>query len=119
MGRNPWLVPGIVDSALSESARIAQADPSAAAEIYDRLSKPLASYRSNYQRQVFRVFVADRLGPEKVAEALTEMEPNVIWIPEMLQLRSNAYAAIGHPLAASARRDWESYQRNASASEVK
>jgi predicted membrane-bound spermidine synthase len=119
LARDPWGVPGMVDSAIRQSARIAQGEPSSSAEIYDRLSRPFASYRNNYRRQVFRIFVAEPLGPAKVAEALTEMEPNVIWIPEMLQLRANAYAAIGHPRAARARRDWEWHQRNRSASNVK
>jgi hypothetical protein len=115
LARDPWGVPGMVDSAIRQSARIAQGEPSSAAEIYDRLSRPFASYRNNYRRQVFRVFAAEPLGPAKVAEALVEMEPNVIWIPEALQLRASTYAALGHPLASRAQRDWSWYQSHHSA----
>jgi spermidine synthase len=119
LANDPWVVPGIIDEAIMLSAVVAKSEPAAAAQIYDRLSRPFASLRSNYQRQVFRVFVADQFGPERVVEALTEMEPNVIWIPEALELRARSYLATRHPLAASAQRDWEWYQRHQTAAKSK
>ena len=60
----------------------------------------------------FRIFVGEQLGPEYVVEALKEMEPNAVWIPEALELRAKSYAAVNHPLATRAQRDWEWYQRH-------
>jgi hypothetical protein len=107
-----WVVPGTIDEGLSLAVAIAAADPTSAQSLYDGLVEPFAAYRNNKDRQVVRLLVAGRLGPERVAEALAEVEPNVVFVPGVLQVRAKSYAAIRHPLAATAQRDWEWYQRH-------
>ena len=119
LAEDPWVIAEIVEPAINQSAVIAQEDPAATGQIYEHLSKPFASLRRNYQRQVFRLFVGEQLGPDRAVEALNELEPNVIWIPEALELRAKSYTAVNHPLASRAQQDWEWYQRHQPAGDTK
>src|SRR6185436_16269429 len=74
LAKNPWVIAEIADSAITLSAVIVQGAPADAKQIYENLSKPFASLRCNYQRQVFRIFVGEQLGPEYVVEAMKELE---------------------------------------------
>jgi hypothetical protein len=56
--------------------------------------------------------VAETLGPEKVVEALAELEPDVIWTAEVLEPRAKAYAAVNHPFDERAEREWQWFQRH-------
>ncbi len=109
---NPWVVPRMIDDAFVKMVEVAKADAAAAGKLYDRLTPPLAANRSNYHRQVARVMVAGELDPQRVVDALASLEPNVPWTADVLKLRAKTYAAVNHPLAASAQSDWEWYQRH-------
>jgi hypothetical protein len=61
--------------------------------------------------------VADQLGPDRVVDALAEIEPNVLWFAQTLEARARSYAAVHHPLTLRAQRDWKWYQRHQTADE--
>jgi hypothetical protein len=108
----PWGISAVAQTALSRTIEIARADRGAAERLYPRLCHPFASYRYDYLRKLVRFNVAQQLNREKMIEALAEMEPNVRWTAAVLQARAEAYRAAGHPLAAQAERDWQSFQTN-------
>jgi hypothetical protein len=112
LAESPWLVTVVAEAALERTLRLAQADRAAAAKMYKLLAKPLASSRYDYKRKLVRVFVAQQLGPREMAEALTETEPYVRWTADVLQPRAEAYAALNHPFAARAQREWQQFQQN-------
>ena len=112
LAERPWVITIIAEPALSLALDVAQADPDAARRFYVLLSKPFASYRFDYARQLALVAVAQELEPKHVVEALAELEPHIPWTTEILQARTKAYAAVNHPLAKRAERDWHWYQRH-------
>jgi spermidine synthase len=109
---DPWVIPVVSESAFSRAIDVAQADRGAAERLYRLLAKPFASWRFNYLRQLAAVRVAEQLGSQQVVEALEDLEPHVTWTAEVLEPRAKAYAAVGHPLAEQAARDWEWFQRH-------
>ena len=109
---DPWLVPRVTNDSFSNLLEVAKADAAAAEKLYPRLTKPYAANRLNYNRQVIRVMVAGELSPQRVVEALAEMEPNVVWTGDVLAMRAKSYAAVNHPLAARAQLDWERFKRD-------
>lgn len=109
---DPWVIPVVVETAFSRAIDVAQADKQAAARLYELLSRPFASVRFNYLRQLARLRIADLLGPQQVVDSLKELEPNITWTAEVLEPRARAYAAVNHPLAAQAERDWQWFQRH-------
>jgi len=109
--KNPWVIPGVVEGAIAQADKIAEAEPSVAPQLLEHLSRRLAAHRKEFQRQSVRIFVAGQLGPERVVEALEPFEPNVPWEPKTLELRAKSYAAVGHPLKFEAEQDWLKYQR--------
>jgi len=111
---DPWVIPVVVETAFSRTIDVAKADRQAAERLYELLSQPFAMRRFNYLRQLARLRVAEVLGPQLVVEALAELEPHVTWTAEVLEPRAKAYAAVGHPLADRAARDWEWFQRHQS-----
>jgi hypothetical protein len=112
LASSPWMLGTISEIAFYRAVDVAEADAEAARRIYAHLSRPFASYRLDYVRQIARVLVAEHLGPEKVAEALSETEPHVTWTSDVLQSRAEAYAALNHPLAGRAKRDWQWFERH-------
>jgi predicted membrane-bound spermidine synthase len=112
LANSPWVMPVISETALSRTVDVARFDPSTAERLEARLSQPFASRRFEHLRILARFFVAEVLGPDRVVEALKEMEPYVIWTKEILEPRAKAYAAVRHPLAAQAARDWQWHQRH-------
>jgi spermidine synthase len=108
---DPWVIPVVVETAFSRAVDVAQADGQAAKRLYELLSRPFASVRFNYLRQLARLRIAEKLGPQQVVDALKELEPHVTWTAEVLEPRARAYAAVNHPLAAQAERDWQWFQR--------
>jgi hypothetical protein len=109
---SPWVITAISDPIFSLSVDVAEQDPDAARRFYELLSRPFASRRFHYLRILARVMVAETLGPEKVVEALAELEPDVIWTAEVLEPRAKAYAAVNHPFAERAEREWQWFQRH-------
>jgi hypothetical protein len=112
LDRSPWVMPVISETALSRTVDVARSDRTAAERLYARLSHPFASRRFEHLRVLARFFVAEVLGPDRVVEALKEIEPYVIWTKEILEPRAKAYAAVRHPLAGQAARDWQWYQKH-------
>ena len=111
--KNPWYVPDTVDDGFQFAAEItAHSDNATREEICKRLGRPLASRRRDYQRWFVRLYVASQIGPERVAEVVSEVEPNPLWLAGPLHMRAKAYAEVHHPLAKQAQRDWEWFQRN-------
>jgi predicted membrane-bound spermidine synthase len=109
---SPWVMPIFVETAFSRTIDVARADSNAAARLYKLLSRPFASRRFDHIRVTARFMVAEQLGPQYIAEALSEMEPNIIWTKEILEPRATAYETIHHPLADQAKRDWDWFQRH-------
>jgi hypothetical protein len=112
---NPWVISIFSEPALEFSVDIAKVDHAAAERFYALLSEPFASRRFHFLRMITRVMVAERLGPEKVVEAVADFEPEIVWAAEVLEPRAKAYAAVNHPFAARAQREWEWYQKHAPA----
>jgi predicted membrane-bound spermidine synthase len=112
LGKSPWLITIVADAALLRTVQLAQADRQAAEKMFELLGRPLASHRYDYLRKVVRIYVGQQLGPAKMAEALAETEPYVRWTADVLGPRAEAYAALSHPFAARAQREWEEFQRN-------
>jgi spermidine synthase/MFS family permease len=110
--KSPWVLPAFSEPAFDLSVEIAKVDRNAAQRFYSLVSRPFASRRYNYMRLLTRVLLAEQLGPEKMVEALAELEPDVTWTAEVLELRAKAYAAVNHPYARRAQREWEWYQRH-------
>jgi spermidine synthase len=106
----PWLLSMISESALARSIELARTDVSAARRLYQHLSKPFASHRFEYIRKLTRVLVAQAIDQLHLVEALGELEPHITWTPNILQARAEAYAAVNHPWAKRAQRDWQWYQ---------
>ena len=115
---DPWVISAFSDGAFGLCVGIAKVDRSAAERYYSLMSRSFASRRFNYLRLLTRVLLGEQLGPEKVAEALTELEPDVIWTHEVLEPRAKAYAALNHPYAQRAEREWQWYQEHRSRDEV-
>jgi predicted membrane-bound spermidine synthase len=111
LGENPWVIPGFTDPVFDLCVDVAKVDKAAALGFYELVSRPFASRRFHYVRLLTRVLLAEQLGPEKVVEALADLEPDVTWNAEVLQPRAKAYAALNHPEAGRAEREWQWYQR--------
>jgi hypothetical protein len=116
LAESPWTIGVISDSAFSRSADVARADKAAAERLYPLLTQTFAARRFEFLRLQARIMVAETLGPEKVVESLAEMEPNIPWLAEVLAPRAKAYAAVNHPLANKAQRDWDWYQAHQTSS---
>jgi spermidine synthase len=112
LASDPWMIRIISQSAFYRAIDVAEANRDSAQQIYASLSQPLASHRLDYMRQIARVMVAVQLGPEKVAEALADLEPHVTWTANILKPRAEAYAALKHPLAARAESDWQWFEQH-------
>jgi spermidine synthase len=112
LGESPWVINVVADAALLRTAQVAAADQEAARQLFPLLAQPLASGRYDYSRKLVRFLVAQRLGVKEMVEALAETEPHVRWTANVLKPRAEAYAAVNHPLAGRAQRDWEEFQRN-------
>jgi spermidine synthase len=112
LASDPWVVSVVSESAFSRALDVANADGDAARRLYDLLSKPFASLRFEYLRQLARVRIAEQLGPQEVVQALQDLEPHITWTAEVLEPRAKAYATLKHPLAEQAQRDWERFQRH-------
>ena len=76
-----------------------------------------AAHRSDFRRQVFRFFVGGEIGPKRAVEALADLEPDFLWIPEALELRAKSYAAVQHPMAFQAQQEWLKWMRQRSVGE--
>ncbi len=111
---SPWLLPVVSDTAFARAIDVAKADRVAAKRLYPLLSRPFASHRFDYLRQGARVLVAAQLGPSEVVDALSELEPYVIWTADVLKPRADTYAAVKHPLARRRQRDWQWFERHQS-----
>lgn len=109
---NPRVIPAISETALSRTIDVAKADRKAAGRLYSLLSQPFASFRFEEIRTLARFMVAEQLGSEQMVEALGELEPHIVWTAEILEPRARAYAALHHPLAGRAERDWQWFQRH-------
>ena len=108
------LIPVVSDTTFACAIEVAQADRVAAKRLYPLLSRRFASHRFDYMRQHARVLVAAQLGPNEVVDALSELEPHIFWTAEILKPRADAYAAVKHPLARRAERDWQWFERHQS-----
>jgi hypothetical protein len=109
------LVTIAADAVLVRTTQLAEADRAAAEQIYPLVSRPMASYRYDYLRKLVRFYVAQKLGTEKVVEALAELEPHIRWTEDVLRPRAEIYAMVNHPFAARAQREWQQFQRDAPA----
>jgi hypothetical protein len=107
---NPWVIPYISEAACFQTDEVAKGNPDAAQRLYRLLAKPFASARFDYIRKLTRVKVAQEIGPELVVEALSDLEPHITWAQEILEPRAKAYAAVNHPRAKQAQRDWQWFQ---------
>jgi spermidine synthase len=108
---SPWIIPFVSEAAVFRTADIAKAHPEFAPRLFGLLSHRYAVNRFNYLRQIARVQVAHEINPETVVEALAELEPNVAWTAEILEIRAEAYRAVNHRLARRAERDWQEFQK--------
>jgi hypothetical protein len=102
----------IAEAAAARTIDVAKADPNLARRMFEQLSRPFASGCFEFNRLLTRVKVAQVLGPQRVVEALSELEPHVPWSGDILSARAKAYAAVNHPLADRAQRDWQWFQRH-------
>lgn len=109
---SPWVIPAISETALSRTIDVARADPKAARRLYSLLSQPFASLRFEEVRTLARFMVAEQIGPESMVEALSELEPHIVWTAEILEPRARAYKAVKHPLTERAERDWQWFQQH-------
>jgi hypothetical protein len=112
LAESPWVIRMISEPALLLSVHISKADPAAAQRFYAQLSRPFASRRYHYPRQLTQAMLAEYVGPEKVVESLAKFEPNVPWLSRLLESRAKAYKAVNHPLARRAERDLQLFKRN-------
>ncbi|HMP80255.1 MAG TPA: fused MFS/spermidine synthase, partial [Pirellulaceae bacterium] len=109
---DPWMMTVFLDPALGAAIDVARVDPSAAERIAATLVHPFAEYRYEPFRVMLRIRVAQHAGPEILAAAFADLEPNPEWTAELLELRAATYRAVQHPLAVSAERDWQKFQRS-------
>jgi spermidine synthase len=109
---SPWLIPRISETAFLRAVDAARADPGAARRLYPFVSRPFAAGRFEYLRLLTRARLAEVLGPQTLVEALADFEPHIPWAAEILESRAKAYAAVNHPLARRAERDWQWFQRH-------
>jgi hypothetical protein len=107
---DPWMIPIISETACHRTVDVAKTSPDAAQRLYRHLLRAFASNRFDYIRQLQRIRVAKELGPEAVVEAFADLEPNVTWTAEFLELRADTYASLDHPLARRAARDLQRFQ---------
>ena len=87
LSKNPWLVTIVADAALVRTTQLAEADRAAAEQLYPLVSRPMASFRFDYLRKLVRFYVAQKLGAEKMVEALAELEPHIRWTEDVLRPR--------------------------------
>lgn len=106
LDESPWLIPRMSEAAFAEAVEVARSDPQSAQRLYGLLSRPFASRRFEYARHLTRVRVARSIDPPSVVEALAVLEPHITWTADILEARAEAYAAVKHPLAHRAARDW-------------
>jgi hypothetical protein len=109
---NPWVIYGISEAGFARTIDVAKAERKIAERLFQLLETPLAARRFDYLRKVTRVRLAADLGPAFVVDALADLEPHVHWSADILEARAKAYAAVDHPLAARAQRDWRWFQRH-------
>jgi hypothetical protein len=113
MMTTPWHVSSIIELALAAEYASALAEPDRARWLYALLSKPYCGYRFEGERKAERFRLAQLLGPQAIAEALSPYEPYVPWDEEVLTTRIDAYSELQHPLAKRAAAEWKQFRRMA------
>jgi spermidine synthase len=103
--QNPWPMPILVKNAFAIVLDLAAKDPAAAARLDAALSQPFAISVLNEERNLVRLELASRLGVNRYASTVSEMEPDVPWRTPILQQRANAYEATGNSLRFRARKE--------------
>ena len=110
--KNPWADREFVEHVFEMSLHIAKRDQSKGLHFLAALEHPLAVYYSETSRRSTALLIASNRDPKLGAEYLDTYEPNVIWSEMYLELRNAVYQKIDHRLAATAKRDLDTFRRN-------
>jgi len=102
---DPWPMTVFVKNAFAIVLDLASKDVALAARLDAALARPFALAILNEERLLIRLQIAARLDAARYASIVQEVEPNVPWRGNILRDRARSYQAIGHPLAAVARRE--------------
>lgn len=121
---DPWPLMIVMRRGLHIVSELARRDQSGATarRFYELLRQPFAVGLLTELRRKTAYELAVMAVPEPCGEraiaALAAYEPNVPWERDMLRYRADCYKRKNHPLAASAQRDWEHFQRNSAESVI-
>lgn len=108
--KEPWCLSHVLELLFPTALQIAKNRQDEARRLYSCLGRPLAVYLFEEERVATAHAIASVIGPEAMLETLQAYEPNVPWNERFLENRYRIYEALGHPLTAHARRDWERFR---------
>jgi spermidine synthase len=107
---DPWAYRPLMGRTLTVIDDLAQADPAFGKLAFASLSQPFAAHSMDSRRQQVRARIGiDVAFDDLCLAALEPIEPNPYWSHWFLEARARCYGKNGHPLAADAAADLESY----------
>jgi len=105
--RNPWSTSETIESVVDLSALLVAADSKEADRMLSIWKTPLSVGQFGRSATIAWYRLSYRLPPIRRLEVLDAIGPDHPWTREFLTFRRDALEAVGHPMAAAARKDWE------------
>ncbi|MDH3744786.1 MAG: fused MFS/spermidine synthase [Acidobacteriota bacterium] len=106
---NPWPNPSLTKRALSMAHDLKGQDPELAPDLLAALAQPFSVRMHDQQRLGTILNLVLPPDQEICTTTFGEFEPFVPWIEPFLRARRDCYSRFGHPLAARAQADLESF----------
>jgi hypothetical protein len=101
----PGATTRVLEAALQRMVQLAERDARHAPALFQAIGEPFAVYHLDLRRRLSRYFIAQHINDAAKVKALADLEPNVPWNAEFLQLRLSVYERTTNPRAAQAQRD--------------
>jgi spermidine synthase len=108
---DPWPWPELMAGALEAALLVSHADPRLAPELFAAMEQPFAQDYADGLRRRIACRTAALFQHAAAVRSIESFEPRVPWTRSFLKLRQQEYAAVGHPLAAQAARDFAEFTR--------
>jgi len=107
----PWQVEPIILHAINLAIEMGYAKYRAK-ELFALLEEPFSVYNFEEYRKFALAMVGKNIDYQYGAKALSQFEPHIPWKEPILRYRVECYEALGHPLAALAKRDLQLFLKN-------
>lgn len=109
---NPWVRTATLEGVVNLSALLVAAQPTEAERLLQIWTTPLSVGQLGRSAPIAWYRLSYRLPVARRLEVLEAMGPDHPWTREFLEFKRSALEGVGHPLAATARREWERLVRD-------